>query len=211
MSGSARDNMGASCPPSPRHRPTPTPYPTLTPALLAARFQQGELWVCYLEKAMAALSGGWDKIQGGQVNRAWSMLLGCKETFVFIKAWGNTGAGEDQWVFRPYPTMPPNSALWPEHSPTARYGHFNPNTNSYETLANSCHDGDATLWPMAWPACGGGPARSPPPSPSPRRGGGGGGRHDPAGEDDMFLRMCAWDDNNYIMGGDQICASYMML
>ena len=40
--------------------------------------QDGELWACYLEKAVAAHCGGWDKIDGGQCTHAWALLTGCK-------------------------------------------------------------------------------------------------------------------------------------
>ena len=42
----------------------------------------GELWVCYLEKAIAVHCGGWDAIDGGQCPHAWMMLTGCKEQCV---------------------------------------------------------------------------------------------------------------------------------
>jgi len=40
--------------------------------------EDGELWACYLEKALAIHSGGWDKIVGGQCTHAWALLTGCK-------------------------------------------------------------------------------------------------------------------------------------
>merc|ERR1711957_630042 len=41
----------------------------------------GELWVPYLEKAVAAHCGGWDKIDGGTSTHAWRILTGCKEQY----------------------------------------------------------------------------------------------------------------------------------
>ena len=54
--------------------------------LLASRpSEDGELWVCYLEKALAAHCGGWDKITGGQCTHAWALLTGCKEQYTISK------------------------------------------------------------------------------------------------------------------------------
>lgn len=48
--------------------------------LLGARpSEDGELWVCYLEKALAAHCGGWDKIKGGQCTHGWSLMTGCRQ------------------------------------------------------------------------------------------------------------------------------------
>ncbi|CAE8586537.1 unnamed protein product [Polarella glacialis] len=117
----------------------------------------GELWVCYLEKAVAAHCGGWDKLQGGTCVHAWRILTGCKEQYSFHKDDAGTGK------FRCSGTL-------------------NPNTEKWETLANSPHDGFRGLWPMPWPEVGGG-----------------GGLKLALGEQEMFERMCAWDDANYIM------------
>ncbi len=38
----------------------------------------GELWACYLEKAVAKHCGGWDEIDGGQCTHAWAILTGCR-------------------------------------------------------------------------------------------------------------------------------------
>lgn len=64
------------------------------------------------------------------------------------------------------------------------YGAYNPNEEKWEKLANSPHDGFQGLWPMKWPDVGGG-----------------GGMDQGLSQDEFFLRMCAWDDNNFIMGG----------
>jgi Calpain family cysteine protease len=54
--------------------------------LLASRpSEDGELWVCYLEKALAAHCGGWDKITGGQCTHAWALLTGCKEQYTISR------------------------------------------------------------------------------------------------------------------------------
>jgi len=44
---------------------------------------EGELWVCYLEKALAAHCGGWDEIDGGQPVHAWRLMTGCKDQYTF--------------------------------------------------------------------------------------------------------------------------------
>jgi len=114
----------------------------------------GELWVCYLEKAVAAHCGGWDKIDGGQPTHAWRLLTGCRNQYTFMRA-------EDGWDC---------------------CGVFNPNTEEWEELANSPHDGFTAKWPMAWPEVGGG-----------------GELGFKADDNDMFERMCAWDDEDFIM------------
>ena len=90
----------------------------------------GELWPCYLEKAVAAHCGGWDKIDGGQCTHAWSLLTGCREQYTIQSS-------DDAQTFR-------------------CFGAFNPNEGNWETLANSPHDSNAGLCPMTWPAVGGG-------------------------------------------------------
>ena len=82
-----------------------------------------ETWVCYLEKAVAAHCGGWDKIQGGQCTHAWRLLLGAREVYT-IKIDGS-GYGA--------------------------FGTLNPQTGKREQLGNSPHDGFQGEWPMAWP------------------------------------------------------------
>jgi hypothetical protein len=54
----------------------------------------GELWVCYLEKAIAAHCGGWDKINRGEPTHGWAILTGCKEQYE-IK--NNNGDGFTCW------------------------------------------------------------------------------------------------------------------
>ena len=87
-----------------------------------------ELWVCYLEKAVAAHCGGWDKIDGGTCTHGWRLLTGCMDQYTIrCKADG-----------------------------CSCFGTKNPNTNTWEKLGNSPHDGSQRVWPMDWPAVGGG-------------------------------------------------------
>lgn len=45
--------------------------------LLASKpSEDGELWVCYIEKAIAIHAGGWDKLVGGQCTHAWALMTG---------------------------------------------------------------------------------------------------------------------------------------
>ena len=131
---------------------------------------EGELWVCYLEKALAAHCGGWDKIDGGQVC---SMRVRCSCSCLDSSALGSdldlarcmtldapspsfcgaqcthawallTGCKE-QYVIRRR-----KSGKW------GAGGTFNPNEKRWEPLANSPHDGFQGLWPVGWPDVGGG-------------------------------------------------------
>jgi hypothetical protein len=88
----------------------------------------GELWVCYLEKAVAAHCGGWDQIDGGQPTQAWRFLTGNKLCYTF--------QADDAKTFQ-------------------CLGTFNPNTQAWDPLKNSPH-GNGGLWPMKWPDVGGG-------------------------------------------------------
>ena len=119
----------------------------------------GELWVCYLEKAVAAHCGGWDKIDGGQCTHAWSLLTGCKDQYTI----NQQGEGAD--------------------STYSCYGKFNPNEQEWEEHANSPHDGSGSLWGMPWPEVGGG-----------------GDASLSLTRDELFVRMCAWDACNFILG-----------
>eukprot|EP00316_Scyphosphaera_apsteinii_P019989 CAMPEP_0119329142 /NCGR_PEP_ID=MMETSP1333-20130426/75161_1 /TAXON_ID=418940 /ORGANISM="Scyphosphaera apsteinii, Strain RCC1455" /LENGTH=633 /DNA_ID=CAMNT_0007338191 /DNA_START=88 /DNA_END=1989 /DNA_ORIENTATION=- len=118
--------------------------------------RDGELWVCYLEKAVAAHCGGWDKIEGGQCTHAWALLTGCKEQYTIRR---ERSSGK-----------------------YACFGTFNPNTSQWEKLANSPHDGFCGVWPMKWPEVGGG-----------------GGLDLKLEIEELFVRMCAWDDANFIL------------
>jgi len=125
--------------------------------------KSGELWACYVEKAIAAHCGGWDKISGGQCTHAWRLLLGEKNTYTFKDSDGQ-GFG--------------------------CFGTFNPNDNEWEPCANSPHEGFQGLWPMEWPEVGGG-----------------GSLDMRLSRNEMFERMCAWDDENYIMSAGTIAGS----
>lgn len=115
----------------------------------------GELWACYVEKAVAIHSGGWDEIDGGQCTHAWRLLTGCKYQYTFM----NTGDDEFQCL-----------------------GKFNPNSQEWDPLENSGQKGSQGLWPMDWPVVGGG-----------------GDKRAKCGLNEMFERMCAWDDQNYVL------------
>jgi hypothetical protein len=119
--------------------------------------QDGELWVCYLEKAVAAHCGGWDKISGGQCTHAWALLTGCKQQYTIRK---NIATGK--------------YTCW------TKYNHYE---NKWATHANSPHDGDGSMWRAAWPQVGGG-----------------GDMEKELDEEEMFRKLCAWDDVNYIIG-----------
>jgi len=124
--------------------------------LLGARpSEDGELWVSYLEKALAAHCGGWDKIKGGQCTHAWALLTGCKHQYTIRK-----------------------------NAKTGKYGcfaKFNPQTRQWARHTNSPHDCSQSVWPVAWPDVGGGGTGE-------------------MTEEQLFMRMCAWDDENYIVG-----------
>ncbi|CAL1162657.1 unnamed protein product [Cladocopium goreaui] len=87
----------------------------------------GELWPCYVEKAVAIHCGGWDQIEGGQPTHAWRLLTGCRYQYTFT----NSGQGFEC------------------------FGTFNPNTNEWDSMSNSPH-GTKGVWPMKWPEVGGG-------------------------------------------------------
>mmetsp|Transcript_80283 Transcript_80283/g.233142 ORF Transcript_80283/g.233142 Transcript_80283/m.233142 type:complete len:677 (+) Transcript_80283:2381-4411(+) len=114
-----------------------------------------ELWPCILEKAIAAHCGGWGKIDGGQATHAWRLLTGCREVYTFQ-------AGKDGKL--------------------GCFGTFNPNTSSWEQLANSPADSFRGLWPMEWPDIGGGGALG-----------------QTVHEKELFRRMCIWEDANFIL------------
>lgn len=90
----------------------------------------GELWVCYLEKALAIHCGGWDKIVGGQCTHAWSMLTGCKFQYTIKKN--------------------PKTNLY------ACFGKYIPKERRWLDHKNSPHDGDKRRWKVPWPEAGGG-------------------------------------------------------
>ena len=89
----------------------------------------GELWACYVEKAVAIHCGGWDKIDGGQCTHAWALLTGCKELYTISE--------DSPGMYR-------------------CYGKYNSDEERWEPRANSPHDGFQFLWSMPWPDLGGG-------------------------------------------------------
>jgi len=125
--------------------------------LLGARpSSTGELWVPYLEKAVAVHSGGWDKIDGGHLTHAWRILTGCPDQYTIRL--------EDAGLYRIYNNM--------EH---CRRG-------EEAGLANCAKDGFNSYWPSDWPQVGGG-----------------GGSRLGLSSDQLFERMCAWEDAGYMM------------
>jgi hypothetical protein len=114
-----------------------------------------ELWVCYLEKALAGHCGGWDKIDGGQCTHAWSLLTGCKEQYIVRK-------NPKTNLFVAGSKFDPQKKRWSEHG-------------------NAPSDGEQAMWPSAWPKIGGGGNKG-------------------LTSDQLFKRMCQWDDANYLIG-----------
>mmetsp|Transcript_126111 Transcript_126111/g.217688 ORF Transcript_126111/g.217688 Transcript_126111/m.217688 type:complete len:351 (+) Transcript_126111:1-1053(+) len=88
----------------------------------------GQLWACYLEKAIAAHCGGWDEIDGGTCTHAWRLLLGCREVYTFKQT-------REGW---------------------SCYGKYDSVGQKWELLANSPHRGYQGLHQMPWPDVGGG-------------------------------------------------------
>ncbi|CAE7748895.1 DEK1 [Symbiodinium pilosum] len=62
------------------------------------------------------------------------------------------------------------------------WGKFNPNKESWEHMENSIKRSSQTIWRMDWPEVGGG-----------------GDKRTKCGHNEMFERMCAWDDQNYVL------------
>ncbi len=128
-------------------------------ALFGAKTSEdGELWVCYLEKAIAAHCGGWDKIDGGQCTHAWSLLTGCKEQYIIQKVPENP----DEGTF----------GIWAKYDPTAQ---------CWAQHGNAPSEGQQGVWRVPWPQIGGG------------------GSED-LDQDSLFLRLCAWNDENFLIG-----------
>ena len=76
--------------------------------------EDSELWPCYIEKAVAAHCGGWDKINGGACTHAWALLTGCKEQYTITK-------GADGLLYC--------------------FGKFHPEEERWEQLGNAPGDG----------------------------------------------------------------------
>ena len=119
--------------------------------------EDGELWACYLEKALAIHCGGWDKIVGGQCTHAWALLTGCKEQYTMKRN--------------------PATKKW------RCFAKFNPKSKQWARHENSPHDCPNTTWRVGWPEVGGG-----------------GSRDLELDDEAMFLRLYAWDRENYIVG-----------
>jgi hypothetical protein len=119
--------------------------------------EDGEMWVCYLEKALAVHCGGWDKITGGQCTHAWALMTGCKQQYTIRK---NEKTGKYECLAK-----------------------YNAQEKKWARHANSPHDGDRSMWRAAWPEVGGG-----------------GDKEKELDEEELFMKLCAWDDVNYIIG-----------
>lgn len=91
----------------------------------------GELWVCYLEKALSVHCGGWDAITGGQCTHAWAIMTGCKEQYIFLPSTRKNGK-------------------WSCH---ARY---NPHKQEWLRHENDIHkcDNETGVWPVPFPIVG---------------------------------------------------------
>jgi len=127
-------------------------------ALLAGKpSDDGELWACYLEKALAVHCGGWDKLVGGQCTHAWALLTGCREQYTMRRN--------------------PATGKW------RCFAKCNPKTKVWLDLANSPHDCAKTTYRVDWPEVGGG-----------------GSRDIELDDEEMFMRLYAWDQINYIVG-----------
>jgi len=122
-----------------------------------------------LEKAVAAHCGGWEYLHGGNITHAWRLLLGTPEVYTIKLQRKGTGLK------------------------AKAFGTFNPNRKSWEQMANAPHNPrnqDSAreretfqgLWPIKWPEKGGG-----------------GRLGKSIDADELFAKMCAWDDANYIM------------
>ena len=135
-------------------------HPTRKGELLGSKISQdGELWVCYLEKAFIAHCGGsWDSLSGGHASHAFSILTGCKEQYFIRKNYRTN-----------------------KYYCSAKYDMF---TQKWKDLSNSPSEKDvAGLEPVPWPDVGGG-----------------GGAWEEITEDELFMKMHAWDQENYIVG-----------
>lgn len=129
--------------------------PNKTGLLSSKPSSDGELWVCYLEKAIAAHCGGWDNITGGHCTHAWALLTGCREQYTIF-----------------------------QNHKTGKYycsSRYDPNKKKWSAYTNAPSDSYAGVWPGAWP----------------KEGGGGNGE---LSLEEVFMRLCAWDKVDFIMG-----------
>lgn len=119
--------------------------------------KDGELWVSYLEKAVAVHCGGWDKITGGQCVHGWAMLTGNREQFTIRKT--------------------------PETGKYGCYAKYNAHLGQWDDHVNSPQDHNkGRMWRVPWPKVGGG-----------------GGIRLELNEDELFDRLFAYDQENYIV------------
>jgi len=136
-------------------------HPTRPNELLSSKISEdGELWVCYLEKAFAIhCGGGWEGLEGGHCTHAWSILTGCKEQYLIRK---NNQTGK--------------------YACSAKYDTIQ---KEWKKLYNLPRHKDTAAFEAAvpWPAVGGG-----------------GDIGQEFTKDELFLKMAAWDDTNYIVG-----------
>ncbi|KAL3921073.1 MAG: hypothetical protein SGILL_002941, partial [Bacillariaceae sp.] len=88
--------------------------------------EDGELWVCYLEKALAVHCGGWDRIDGGQCTHAWSLLTGAKEQYIIQRSMA------DPDLFCCTARFDVEQQQWAEHD-------------------NSPSGGEQGIWEVPWP------------------------------------------------------------
>jgi Calpain family cysteine protease len=124
--------------------------------LLASKpSEDGELWVCYLEKAISIHCGGWDNITGGQSTHAWAIMTGCKEQYTIKKR---------------------------SNGKYACHARFHPKTNQWALHHNSPKEGNVGVYQVAWPQVGGG-----------------GSAEVECTQDELFMKMYAFDQENYIV------------
>ena len=124
--------------------------------LLASKpSEDGELWVCYLEKAISIHCGGWDNITGGQSTHAWAIMTGCKEQYTIKKR---------------------------SNGKYTCHARFHPKTNEWAPHHNSPKEGNVGVYQVAWPEVGGG-----------------GNAEKECTQDELFMKMYAFDQENYIV------------
>ena len=105
----------------------PDPKKTL---LASKPSKDGELWVPYLEKAIAIHCGGWDNLKGGYCTHAWSLLTGIKDQYII-----SMDASSRKWVCN---------------------GNFDRKKNEWRKQANDPGQSQHRLFKMPWPLGGGG-------------------------------------------------------
>jgi Calpain family cysteine protease len=99
--------------------------------LLASKpSEDGELWVPYLEKALAIHCGGWDEITGGQCTHGWSLMTGCREQYTIMRD--------------------------PKTKKFFCMAKINPATRQWSKHFNSPKRGTGGMWRCRWPEVGGG-------------------------------------------------------